>query len=245
MWFLAAALFLTGCGDRSLEVVSETDEPQYQRGQRLLREGRDSEAMASFMRVIDRRAEAPESHLEVGRIYQQTLNDPISAIYHYRRYLDKKPNAPEAPLVRQMVDTATKDFARQFPAQPFAHEIDRLDLMEVLRDVRAENETLKAELAQTRQRLARYEAVQVRAPQPAARNTGTAPAARPTATTGGRPDSTADQPRTYTVVEGDTLTRISSKVYGTSARWQDIYHANRDQLPSPHALRLGQQLVIP
>jgi nucleoid-associated protein YgaU len=55
----------------------------------------------------------------------------------------------------------------------------------------------------------------------------------------------AEVPARYTVKTGDTLSRISREVYGTSGRWAEIFEANRDQLPSPNALRPGQVLEIP
>jgi len=51
--------------------------------------------------------------------------------------------------------------------------------------------------------------------------------------------------RVYTVLEGDSLARISVRYYGTSNRWQEIYNANRDLLKGANALRPGQQLKIP
>ena len=53
------------------------------------------------------------------------------------------------------------------------------------------------------------------------------------------------QPRVHVVAEGDSLTRISARYYGTSARWQDIYEANRDILQGENVLRPGQRLKIP
>ena len=52
-------------------------------------------------------------------------------------------------------------------------------------------------------------------------------------------------PKTYVVVEGDTLTRISRKFYGTSARWQDILNANRPALKDEKSLVVGSSLKIP
>jgi nucleoid-associated protein YgaU len=52
-------------------------------------------------------------------------------------------------------------------------------------------------------------------------------------------------PRIHTVVEGDSLTRISVRYYGTGARWQDIYEANREVLRGENSLRPGQRLRIP
>jgi nucleoid-associated protein YgaU len=51
--------------------------------------------------------------------------------------------------------------------------------------------------------------------------------------------------RTHVVAEGDSLTRISIRYYGSSNRWQDIYEANRDVLQGENALRPGQRLRIP
>lgn len=51
--------------------------------------------------------------------------------------------------------------------------------------------------------------------------------------------------RTYTVQSGDTLGSISRKVYGTSARYMEIYNANRDVLSSPNSVTVGQELRIP
>ena len=52
-------------------------------------------------------------------------------------------------------------------------------------------------------------------------------------------------PRIHTVVEGDSLTRISVRYYGTASRWQDIYEANREVLRGENSLRPGQRLRIP
>lgn len=51
--------------------------------------------------------------------------------------------------------------------------------------------------------------------------------------------------RTYVVQRGDTLGVISRKVYGTSARYMEIYEANRDRLSSPNSVTVGQRLIIP
>ena len=60
-------------------------------------------------------------------------------------------------------------------------------------------------------------------------------------------EETAEEGRytLYTVRPGDTLSRIARKVYGRSAPWKPIFNANRDQLKSPHNLKVGQVLKIP
>ncbi len=51
--------------------------------------------------------------------------------------------------------------------------------------------------------------------------------------------------RLHVVVEGDSLTRISVRYYGTTNRWQEIYEANRETLRGENTLRPGQRLRIP
>jgi hypothetical protein len=51
--------------------------------------------------------------------------------------------------------------------------------------------------------------------------------------------------RYYTVKKGDRLTQIARVMYGDASQWQKIWIANRDQLPTPSALRAGQRLAIP
>ncbi len=143
----------SGCGDSErFSYASETDEPNYREGQSLLKAGRRQEALSAFLKVIDkRRDDAPESHLEVGLLYAQHINDPLSAIYHFRKYLALRPNSPQAPLVRQRIDAAIRDFARTLPAQPLdSTQLQRVDLVATLDRLKQENEALKQQLADTR-----------------------------------------------------------------------------------------------
>lgn len=59
------------------------------------------------------------------------------------------------------------------------------------------------------------------------------------------PTEVPGEGRTYVVQPGDTLGSISRKFYGTSARYMDIYNANRESLASPNAVTVGQTLIIP
>jgi tetratricopeptide (TPR) repeat protein len=143
----------TGCGDSErFSYATEADEPNYREGTSLLKAGRRQEALTAFLKVIDkRRDDAPESHLEVGLLYAQHINDPLSAIYHFRKYLALRPNSPQAPLVRQRIDAAIRDFARTLPAQPLeSNQVQRVDLVATLDRLKQENEALKQQLADAR-----------------------------------------------------------------------------------------------
>ncbi|MCC6737726.1 MAG: LysM peptidoglycan-binding domain-containing protein [Planctomycetia bacterium] len=52
--------------------------------------------------------------------------------------------------------------------------------------------------------------------------------------------------RTYKVEAGDSLARISMKVYGKEKYWRQIFEANKDKMSSPDdLLRVGTALAIP
>jgi nucleoid-associated protein YgaU len=145
---LAALLFSAGCGRYDASpYTAEIDEPNYRRGKDLLRQGRNQEALASFLKVVDMRGDdAPESHLEIGILYQQHIKDPIAAIYHYRRFRELKRNSPQSDLVRQRIDAATREFARTLPAQPLDNQMEKIDLLDRLDQLQRENLLLKEQL---------------------------------------------------------------------------------------------------
>ena len=81
-------------------------------------------------------------------------------------------------------------------------------------------------------------------PAAAAPAAGTAATAAPPAA-GSAPAAASEPGRTHIVQDGDSLTRISTRYYGTPNRWQDIYDANRDVLQGQNTLQPGQRLKIP
>ena len=241
-----------GCAPSGVEIVGETDEKQYQLGQDYKNQGRMEDALGAFERVIDARRDAPESHLEAGYIYLRTMKDPINAIYHFNRYLRLMPQSPQAAQVRQLIETAQKEFARQLPAQPYEGELDRIDLMDLVKTLKQENDSLKRDLMAATARVEQLENVlgQARRSTPERPTVATSQIqgqaqARQTPAPARQAPSPSDAPRSYTVQSGDTLSTISRRFYGTPSRWIDIYQANRDRLSSENALRVGQSIRIP
>lgn len=49
----------------------------------------------------------------------------------------------------------------------------------------------------------------------------------------------------YTIQAGDTLSGISSKVYGTSRHYKKVLEANKDVIDDPNTLQVGVKLVMP
>ena len=247
---LVSLIGLVGCVPSGVEVVSETDEKQYQLGQDFKNQGRMEEALGAFERVIDARRDAPESHFEAGYIYLDTFKDPINAIYHFNRYLRLHPHSSQATQVGQLIETAQKEFARQLPAQPYEGSLDRIDLMDLIQTLKQENEGLERELIAATSRVQQLENVLGQARRStqaqAYAQVGQAAQVRPSLpTTQQAAPTPTNAPRAYTIRAGDTLSAISKRFYGTPTRWIDIYQANRDRLSSESAIRVGQEIRIP
>jgi len=274
---LAMLVLAVGCErPAGTGLIAEIDEADYARGKNLLRQDRKQEAMAAFLKVIEKRAgNAPESHLEVGRLYHEQIKDPIQAIYHYRKYRELKPNAPQAELVRQLIHVATRDFARTLPAQPLENQVLRNDLLEVVERLQRENTQLKADLAAIGSAGSRP------VPPMAMEDPGTSgpPLAFGALSSGSLttrgPVESADAPqitqspirqapatqaavqpaptpaasgRRHVVAQGESLYSIARRYYGTptNARISEIVAANRDVLPNAQAaLKIGMELRIP
>lgn len=149
---LCGVLFVSGCGrSNSNTITPEESDPAFERGRALIKQGRTSEALASFLNVIEKRGdEAPESHLEVGLIYSQHIKDPIAAIYHFRKYVQIKPGSRQADLVRNQIDAAKREFAKTLPAHPLDDQSVKLTYLDQIDKLRRENDQLKAEIATLR-----------------------------------------------------------------------------------------------
>ena len=51
--------------------------------------------------------------------------------------------------------------------------------------------------------------------------------------------------RTYTVVQGDSLSKIAKRMYGNANDWRRIFEANKDKIENPDLIYPGQVLKIP
>jgi len=57
--------------------------------------------------------------------------------------------------------------------------------------------------------------------------------------------ATSSKTRTYTVKEGDSLSKIAQQVYKESAAWPVLYYANRHEIKSANEIQVGQKLNVP
>lgn len=59
------------------------------------------------------------------------------------------------------------------------------------------------------------------------------------------PTPSATGARHYVVKDGDTLSHIAQRHYGSASDWRRIYEANRGTIANPDMIHPGQELVLP
>jgi hypothetical protein len=50
---------------------------------------------------------------------------------------------------------------------------------------------------------------------------------------------------THKIMANDSLYKLAKRYYNDGSKWEKIYQANRNEMPDPHSLKIGQELLIP
>jgi len=190
----------------------------------LMRDADNKSAQGDFERAVnlyeaalDDSPRGAEIHYNLALLYDDKLNDPVSALHHFKRYLALSPNGPHAKDVK---DSIKRDEIAALTQLSGDSVITRAEAARL----RNENLTLHKQLeerASARTALEKSEGND-------ARKTGSKKAGQ-----------------TYVVQSGDTLVSISRKFYKSPKRWKTILEANKKNIRDPKDLTIGQTLVIP
>jgi len=234
-WFiLCVCMLLFSCGP-SGPIIEEANDPAFDRGRSYFKVGSDTEGMDEFLSVTRRVTRTSKSHLEAGRLLLTVASrkDPVSAIYHFRRFLLLEPNARESRMVEQLIVSAEREIIRKLPGEPYGNYLESLDLKE-------ENDRLRREIADLQARLG--------APISGFNSISEEPSdslpvsVKPVEV---EVKKKPQIPKFYVVQKGDSLYAISLKVYGNASHIDAIFSANQDTLKSKNSLKVGQKLRLP
>ena len=228
---MTSVLLFVGCDDNKDTGARtvELDDPEFRQGLTYGKQHESRRALECFLRVIDTRKGAAESHLEAGRMYID-LKEPLPAIYHFKEYIRLKPTSEQSKIVRQMIKTAEKLYLEQIPGRPLEPDaVGTTDQYAQLQKLKTENERLKREVSE----LSRINKV---SEAPVTNSTTTI-----TKVTSTGPKSST----TYIIKATDTLSSISRKFYGTDSRKTEIFNANKTKIKNPSKLVVGVAIEIP
>lgn len=214
-WLCLSLLFI--CGLAGCDQIGNSRHAQ------LMQDADNKSAQGDFERsvnlyeaALDDSPRGAEIHYKLALIYDDKLNDPVSALHHFKRYLALSPNGPHAKDVK---DSIKRDEIAALTALSGDSAITRAEAGRL----RNENLTLHKQLeerAASRTALEKLEAT-------------------------GRKVGSKKAGQTYVVQSGDTLFSISRKFYKSPKRWKAILEANKKNIRDPKDLTVGQTLVIP
>lgn len=106
---LAVLTVFCGCSESN-----ERRHPLYQKALKAQNSGNGSDAALYFEELLKRRPDYVHVHLRLATIYDELLNDPFLAVYHYRKYLAAAPDAPDADEVNAWQVNAEKRCYEQY-----------------------------------------------------------------------------------------------------------------------------------
>jgi len=161
-----------------------------------------------------------EIHYKLALLYDDKLNDPVSALHHFKRYLALSPNGSHA---KEVTNSIKHDELAALTALSGDSVIPRSEAAQL----RNENLNLRKEL-ETRTSASRMTQQKSQANDASSKKT-----------------ASKKSDRTYVVKSGDTLFSISRKFYKSPKRWKEILSANEKNIHDPKKLTVGQTLVIP
>lgn len=62
---------------------------------------------------------------------------------------------------------------------------------------------------------------------------------------GGASSTAPSEAKTYTIVKGDTLSKIAEREYGDAKLWRKVFQHNKDVIKDPDKIFPGQQITLP
>jgi LysM repeat protein len=271
---LAALLSLAGCNLANSQDAPYDDSrnPHYKQAQQDLDNNKPADAVAEYEAALGENPKLAGAQYQLGILYGEKLQDPVSSIFYFKRFLELAPNSPDAANARRMIDKESQAFAAGLPNLP-AQNGDELAKLQ------ADNAALQKEADDAAHTIAQLQAALAQAgihhrdttanpPDAGAVVDNNAPTATAPSSTNAAPagplralpldatnaNATAAAPgspeagpgRTYTVVKGDSLWKIAHKMYpGDTKNGVDkIQEANKDAIGNK-PLKIGQVLIIP
>src|SRR6266702_3678775 len=204
----------TGCdrfmSSRYAQLVQDADGKSAQ--------GDFERAINLYEAALDDSPRCAEIHYKLALLYDDKMNDPLSALHHFKRYLALSPNGSHANDVKNSIK---RDEVAVLTILSGDSVVPRAEA------ARLRNENLKE--LEERSKMSRSATEKAQARNASSKKT----------------DSAKSTERTYTVQSGDTLASISRKFYKSSARWEKILGANKESIRDPAKLTVGQTLIIP
>lgn len=233
---LAILAILPGCRRPTLaeQDAQERMDPAIQAAWAASETGGLAAAETLYDAIILKRPDSPRAHLDLAMLLMTADEKPVKAIYHFMRFLELRPESQSKEMIGRNIRLLTV----MISSKASRSRISQLE--QQVATLQAENEALRLGTPFVP---ARPATPAIGFPAPAAPAPVTVGPTVP-APVAPAPSAPA-RPRVYTVVAGDTLSKIAQKMYGDGTKTERIYQANRGKLRSENSLQAGQTLIVP
>ena len=128
-WFGVFALWLGialgGCLPSDQDQSDEEKEPHFVLGKSRVNAMDYQGAIEAFEESLEANPHSAAAHFELGWLYDEKESDPAAAIYHYQQYLKLCPNAGNAEVIKQHIDSCKQQLAADvlpLPSTPAAQQ---------------------------------------------------------------------------------------------------------------------------
>ena len=237
---------VAGCSENRL--VDEKN-PYYVRGLQLLRQRHNREAAAAFEKCLRYSPDSAKAHLQLGMLYQDAFDDPASAVHHFRRYLEKRPDSDDADVVQRWLGRAEEAFFHELATRLGVDEMV-MDVPEGTGETEGRTETVLTEREKRLAKQIRTLNSEILVLRRRLKERGAPADPVQDATDLHRAKAVADSrvetgAKTYRVTQGDTLSGVCRQFYGASKYWPLLRDYNSDVLRDKATLMPGMLLRIP
>ena len=143
-------IWWSGCSLSNESSLDEEKDPNYLAGRSRRAALNYTGAIEAYEKALETNPRSAAPHLELGLIYYQNVTTNWArAIYHFEKYLELRPKANNADLIRQNIDYCKLALAREVPYTP-SNDLVRKEIERLTRDngdLRKQVDQLKAQLA--------------------------------------------------------------------------------------------------
>ena len=129
---LFSLLLFTGCNDTQ----NEAGNPKFIRAKKLNERDKYPEAVEAFNEYLLINPRSVKTHMFLADLYYDHIDEPLNAIYHYRRVLILDPNSEEKDIIGKYLQNAETKYYKSLEER-YADEGDigvlekELDLMKL------------------------------------------------------------------------------------------------------------------
>jgi LysM repeat protein len=146
--FVFCCLF-SGCLPISDTPVDDEKDPNFIEGRNHYNMMDWKGATEAYERAVRANPRNAQAHFELGVLYQDKLNDPISAAFHYKKHLELRPKSSYTETVNAGLVRCRMDIAKTVNYQVIGQEVHK-DLQRLTNELiyaKREAETLRGQMA--------------------------------------------------------------------------------------------------